>query len=113
MLKPADYKLYKCTQQPVSSQNRRLTKRRHLSWSGPNRQSRASSSRPSIAKADKSVLDNHNSALAHFTFLKIIQDQCYDAFPTEEEPYIAESPLGNAVKVWLYHHHFIQLNFYV
>ena len=73
LMKPAKYKLYKCThQQPVSRHNRLLLNRRHVSWSGPNPQSRASSSRPNITKADKSILDNHNSALAHFTFLKII-----------------------------------------
>ena len=70
---------------------------------GPNLQSRARSSRPSITKAGKSGLDQFNA----------LSSEGLDSFPTVEEPYITESPLGNAVKVWLYHHHFIQLNFYV
>ena len=81
-VKPA---LYKCTQQqPVSRHNRLLSKRRHFSMSGPNPQSRASSSRPRITKEDEAVLDNHDSAL---------EDQCYkDTFSTVKELDIAKSP---------------------
>ena len=57
---------------------------RHLSMSGPNPQSRASSSRPRITKEDEAVLDNHDSAL---------DDQCYnDTFSTVKELDIAKSP---------------------
>ena len=100
-MKPAKYKLYKCThQQPVSRHNRLLLNRRYLSMSGPNPQSRASSSRPSITKADEAVLDNHNSAL---------KDQCYNnTFSTVKELDIVKSPQGNAVKFQPPKIHFFQ-----
>ena len=82
----------------VSRHNRLLLNRRHLSMSRPNPQSRASSSRPSITKADEAVLDNHNSAL---------KDQCYNnTFSTVKELDIAKSTQGIAVKVCLFHDHF-------
>ena len=95
-VKPA---LYKCTQQqPVAGPNKRLLNRRHVSSCGyKDRQFRARSSRPSITKADKADLAKTHA----------LSSEGLDSFPTEEEPYIAKSPQGNAVKVWLFHNHFL------
>ena len=68
--------------------------------SGPDPQSRASTSRPRITKEDEAVLDNHDSAL---------KDQCYnDTFSTVKELDIAKSPQGNAVKFQPPEIHFFQ-----
>ena len=94
--------LYKCTQlRPVSSINNRRSRRHHLSPRGYNCQSRASSSRLSIIKAGEAVLVK-NHALSY-------EGHHYDSFPTAEDAYIAESQQDIAVKVWLYHHHFLYI----
>ena len=91
--------LHKCTlQQPVSGVNRRLYRRRHLSPRGFTLQSRASSSRL-IIKAGEALLVNPH-ALS-------FKGHHYDSFPNPEDTYIAESHQDIAVKVWLYHNHYI------
>ena len=93
-------RLYKCTQeQPVPGNNKRLFRRRHLCSQSLYHQSRASSSRLKTNKAGEAVLVNP-SALYN-------EDHYYNSFPNVEDPYIAESLQDIAVKVWLYHHHFL------
>ena len=95
--------LCQCTQpKPVSCQNSRLSKRRHLGSQSSYPQSRARSSRL-YTKADEASLGKNTTLLS--------EDQLYNlSFPNEEDTYYnTDSLLGNAVKVcrWLYHHHFI------
>ena len=95
--------LYKCTEeQPVPGNNRRLSTRRHVGSQSLYHQSRASSSRLKN-KAGEAAFVNPN-ALS-------IEGHTYNlSFPSVDDTYyIADSLLGNAVKVcrWLFHHHFI------
>ena len=95
--------LYKCTQkQPVPGNNSRLTKRRHFGSHSFYRQSRASSSRLNT-KADEASLGKNTTLLS--------EGHTYNlSFPSVDDTYyIADSLLGNAVKVcrWIFHHHFI------
>ena len=93
-------RLYKCTQrQPVPGYNRRLFRRRHLGSQSLYRQSRASSSRLKTNKAGEAVLVYPNALYN--------EGHIYNSFSSVEDPYIAESLQDNAVKVWLYHHHFL------
>ena len=92
--------LHKCTEQkPVPGNNIRLFRRRHFGSASFYRQSRASSSRLKTTKAGEAVLVNP-SALYN-------EGHYYNSFPTVEDPYIAESLQDIAVKVWLFHHHFL------
>ena len=96
--------LYKSTQQqPVSGQNRRLTKHRHrhLSSCGSKLQSRARGFRPSVTEADEADLGNSK------THALSSQDEGYSYIPYKEDSYKTKSPQGNAVKVWLFHNHFL------
>ena len=94
--------LYKSTQQqPVSGQNRRLTKHRHLSSCGSKLQSRARGFRPSVTEADEADLGNSK------THALSSQDEAYSYIPYKEDIFKTKSPLGNAVKVWLFHHHYL------
>ena len=93
--------LYTCTPQQTSPvHNRQLPSRRPQSISGSNRQSRASSSRLKTTKAGEAVLVNNPNALS-------IEGHIYNTFSSVEDPYIAESLQDIAVKVWLFHHHFL------
>ena len=93
--------VYTCTPQQTSSvHNRQLPSRRPQSMSGSYRQSTASSSRLNTNKAGEAVLVNNPNALS-------IEGRNYDTFSSVEDPYIAESHQDIAVKVWLYHHHFL------
>merc|ERR1711971_681206 len=92
--------LHKCTQQqPVPSINRRQIRRRHLSLQGSYPQSRASCSRLKTNKAGEAVLVYPNAFYN--------KGHIYYSFPIVEDTYIAESPQDNAVKVWLFHDHYI------
>ena len=89
--------VYKSTQNKQTPSSKCLLHRRHLSSRGSKRQSRARSSRPSITKAGEAVLGN--SAL--------YDEDDYNYIPYEEDSYKTKSPQGDAVKVWLYHHHYL------
>lgn len=92
--------LYTCTPQQTSPvHNRQLPSRRPQSISGSNRQSRASSSRLKTNKAGEAVLVYPNAFYN--------EGHIYYSYPSVEDPYIAESHQDIAVKVWLFHHHFL------
>ena len=97
-MKLVSHPVFKSTQNKQTPSSKCLLNRRHFSSDGSKRQSRARSSRPSIkTKADEAVLGN--SAL--------YDEDDYNYIPYEEDTYKTKSPLGNAVKVWLYHHHYL------
>ena len=97
-MKLVSYPVYKSTQNKQSPSSKCLLHRRHLSSLGSKRQSRARSSRPSIkTKADEAVLGN--SAL--------YEEDDYNYIPYEEDSYKTKSPQGDAVKVWLFHNHYL------
>ena len=99
-MKLVSHPVYKSTRHKQTASSKCLLNRRHFSSDGSKRQSRARSSRPSIkTKADEAVLGN--SALYNE------DDYDYNYIPYEEDTYKTKSPLGNAVKVWLYHHHYL------
>ena len=58
------------------------------------------SSRPSITEANEADLGNSKT---HALFSEDVYAYC----PNKEDSYKTKSPQGNAVKVWLYHNHFL------
>ena len=93
--------LYTSTQNKQTPGSKCLLNRRHFSSGGPNLQSRARGFRPSIPEADEADLGNSK------THALSSKDEGYNYIPYEEDTFKTKSPQGNAVKVWLYHHHFL------
>ena len=93
--------VYKYTQNKQTPSSKRLLHRRHFSSLGSKRQYIARSSRPRITEADEADLGNRK------THALSSQDEGYNYIPYEEDTYKTKSPQGDAVKVWLFHNHYL------
>ena len=101
-MKLVSHPVYKSTQRKQTSSSKCLLHRRHFSSDRSKLQSRARSSRPSIkTKADEADLGNSK------THALSSKDEGYNCIPYKEDIFKAKSPQGNAVKVWLFHHHYL------
>ena len=100
-MKLVSYPVYKSTQNKQTPSSKCLLIRCGFSSRGSKLQSRARSSRSSIPEADEADLGNSK------THALSSKDEGYNYIPYKEDTYKTKSPQGNAVKVWLFHHHYL------
>ena len=94
-MKPARQQLYSSFAPQLPAPDNTGLLRRHLSNSSSKRQSRV---RLQYTRTDEAVSG---------TIALPSEGHCYDSFPNVTDTYNAESLQDIAVRLWLYHHHFI------